>query len=78
MISKDPVLRGSSDPSVRSRSGLRPKHFATAAVTVVVVAVVAYLVIHAIAGILGFLVDVAIILGLLYLAVRLLTRRRRS
>ncbi len=74
MTSRDPVLRGSSDPSVRQRSGFRPVH----AVGVAVVAViVGYLLIHFISAVLGGIVEAAIIIGLIYLAFRVLTRHRR-
>jgi Flp pilus assembly protein TadB len=77
MINKDPVLRNRDDPSVRHRSGLRARP-ATVALTVVAAAVVMYLVWHFITAIISSLITVAIVVGILYVAFRLLTRHRRS
>lgn len=74
MVGRDPVLRGSDDTPVRRRSGLRPVHGVAMAVGVVIVG---YLLIHFISAIIGGVVEAAIVIGLLYLAFRLLTRHRR-
>lgn len=60
------------------RSGIRPRHTATVVGAVAVAAVVAYLAFGFIVGTLAFLVKLAVVVGIGFLAVKLVFRRSRS
>jgi hypothetical protein len=64
-------------PSTNGRSGLRPRHGALAVGSVVLAAIVVYAAFVLIAGIIGFLVKAAVVVGVAYLVVKLVFRRTK-
>ena len=65
-------------PTKTQSGGLRPRHGAAIAVSVVIAAVVAYAAFGFIVGTIAFLVKLAIVVGIGALVVKLVFRRAKS
>lgn len=69
--------RGTASPS-RRQSALRPAHTGVVVVSVVASAIVAFWAFSFVAGLVAFFVKVVVVVAIVTLVFRLLTRRSRS
>jgi Flp pilus assembly protein TadB len=78
MTSKYPVLQQNSDPvPQQQRSGLRPVHAVAVGVTAVAAVIVAFWVLHFIAGAVFLVIKLAIVIAIIALVARFVMRRAR-